>query len=237
MRAKIKPSMYDSSSFAKKFHYAGHDLGAQYTSKSTTFRVWAPTASHVDVLLFRTGHEAEKPRALAMVKGEKGAWALTAAGDLRHQYYRYRLVHEGHTHATEAVDPYAVAVGANGNRAMILDLRETDPAGWDRDVKPGFEHPVDAVIYEAHVRDFTIHASAGSSAPGTYVGFAEGGTRGPQGIKTGVDHLRELGVTHVHLLPVADFASIDETKKSKQYNWGYDPKNYNVPEGSYATDP
>lgn len=228
---------FDSKTFAASFHYDGSDLGATYTPQATAFRVWAPTAKHVDVLLFQTGHREESPRVIAMHPGGKGTWTLNVAGDLCHHYYRYRVTHKDKAQPVEAVDPYAVAVGANGNRAMIVDLRETDPADWSRDHKPAFEHPVDAIIYEVHVRDFSIHATAGSNYRGTYKGLAARGTKGPGGIKTGVDHLRELGVTHVHLLPIADFASIDETKKSKQYNWGYDPKNYNVPEGSYATDP
>lgn len=236
MTSKTNYLKYDSKSFAAKYHYAGDDLGARYTPKSTTFRVWAPTARHVDLMIFQTGHETETPRVLSMDRSVNGTWALTVAGDLKNQYFRYRLRHEGHTHAVEAVDPYAVAVGANGNRAMIVDLRDTDPKDWAADQKPAFADPVDAIIYEAHVRDFTIHASAGSKNPGTYLGLAARGTKGPSGVKTGVDHLRELGITHLHLLPVADYASIDETKKGKQYNWGYDPKNYNVPEGSYATN-
>lgn len=237
MKAKHQYAHYDTDLFARKYHYAGSDLGARYKPQATSFRVWAPTAGQVDLLLFQSGHLPETPRVLSMERSRKGTWTLTVAGDLRHQYYRYRLVHEGHPHAVEAADPYAVATGANGERAMILDLRETDPKGWDADAKPLFTEPTDAVIYEAHVRDITVHASSGSKTPGTYLGLAATGTRSPDGLKTGVDHLRELGITHLHLLPVADYASIDETKSLKnQYNWGYDPKNYNVPEGSYATD-
>ncbi len=235
---KITYPKYDSASFAKKYHYAGPDLGASYTPQATCFRVWAPTASLVQVLLYQSGHLKETPRALAMERGKNGTWALRVAGDLQGQYYTYSLLHPGQPQPLEAMDPYAFAAGANGKRAMILDLRSTDPKGWESDARPAFADPVDAVIYEVHVRDFTIHKSCGSKLPGTYVGLAARGTRGPEGIKTGVDHLLELGVTHVHLLPVADFGSIDETKAktAKQYNWGYDPINYNVPEGWYATD-
>lgn len=227
---------FHSASFAKKFHYTGNDLGMVYRPKSTSFRVWAPTARHVDLMIFQSGHRAETPRVLSMKRDMQGTWLLEVAGDLKNQYYRYRLVHAHLAEPVEAVDPYAVAVGANGDRAMIVDLRETDPASWAKDHKPAGLHDTEAIIYEVHVRDFTIHKSSGNHTPGTYLGLAEKGTRGPGEVKTGLDHLRELGVTHVHLLPVADFASIDETKKSAQYNWGYDPKNYNVPEGSYATD-
>ena len=237
MKKHASHKTFDSADFAKKYHYDGHDLGAMYSPQSTTFRIWAPTARQVEIMLFRTGHKKETPRTLAMKQDVKGTWALNVAGDLRNHYYRYRLLHPGQKKYVEAIDPYAVATGANGERAMVVDLRETDPRGWGADTKPPFEHPTDAVIYEVHVRDFTIHASAGSKQPGKYIGLSAKGTRGPQGNKTGMDHVCDLGVTHVHLLPIADFASIDETKKSGQYNWGYDPKNYNVPEGWYATDP
>jgi len=237
MKKKPVHNPFNSAAFAKKFHYAKQDLGAAYSPQSTRFRVWAPTAQQVDVLIYQTGHKQELPRTVTMNRDVKGTWVLNVAGDLKNLYYSYRLYHAGVSVPVDAVDPYAVATGANGNRAMIIDLRDTDPRGWESDRKPAFADPTDAVIYEVHVRDFTIHSTSGSKTPGKYIGLSAAGTRGPQGIKTGVDHLRELGVTHVHVLPVADYASIDETKTSAQYNWGYDPKNYNVPEGSYATDP
>jgi len=237
MKSKSPAAMFNSKTFAKKYHYKGNDLGATYSAQSTNFRLWAPTARHVDLLIFQTGHKVETPRKLSMKRDVNGTWVINVAGDLKGHYYRYRLVHTQHKHPVEAVDPYAVAVGANGERAMIVKLADTNPEGWSDDKMPEFSDPTDAVIYEVHVRDFTIHKSAGSSKSGTYIGLSAAGTRGKDGIKTGVDHLKELGVTHVHLLPIADFASIDETKKSKQYNWGYDPKNYSVPEGSYSTDP
>ena len=236
---KTKPHLpgHDSKEFAKQFHYAGSDLGVRASSASASFRVWAPTAQSVELLLFRTGCQPETPRVVPMAAAAKGTWTAKVKGNLLNQYYRYRLVHPGQAAPVEAVDPYAVATGANGERAMILDLRATDPAGWTRDAKPPFADPVDAVVYELHVRDFTIHASAGSRFPGAYLGVAARGTKGPGGVRTGVDHLRELGITHVHLLPVADYGGVDETKPGRQYNWGYNPENYNVPEGSYATDP
>ena len=228
---------YDSTAFEKQFHYAGNDLGVRYSPKASSFRVWAPTAKAVELLLFQSGHQKEEPRVVPMAAGAKGTWSAKVSEDLRNQYFQYRLVQPGFPAPVVAVDPYAVATGANGARAMIVDLRETDPKGWSRDAMASFSDPVDAIIYEVHVRDFTIHASAGSRFPGQYVGMAERGTKGPEGIRTGVDHLRELGVTHVHLLPVSDYGGVDELKKGKQYNWGYNPENYNVPEGSYASDP
>ncbi|MDV7396706.1 type I pullulanase, partial [Arthrospira platensis SPKY1] len=133
---------------------------------------------------------------------------------------------------------YARAVGVNGRRAMVVDLERTDPDGWDADQGPGLNSPNDAVIYELHIRDMTIHPASGSGYPGKYLGLAEAGAKGPNGVSTGLDHIREMGVTHVHLLPAFDHYSIDETRLDQpQYNWGYDPQNYNVPEGSFATDP
>jgi pullulanase len=237
MKTSTTSKKFNSAAFAKKYHYKGNDLGATYSAQSTTFRLWAPTARFVELLMYRSGHKNENPRVMAMKQDVNGTWVINVAGDLKGQYYVYRLIHSDKTHPVEAVDPYAVATGANGNRAMIVDLNDTNPKGWEDDARPAFIHPTDAVIYEVHVRDFTIHPSSGSKTPGKYIGLATKGTRGPKKIKTGLDHLVDLGITHVHLLPIADFASIDETKNTRQYNWGYDPKNYNVPEGSYSTDP
>ena len=227
---------YNSEAFAQQFHYAGRDLGVRYAPKASSFRVWSPTAQSVDLLLFKSGHKPEEPRIIPMKSGVKGTWTVTVAGDLRNQYFRYRLVQPGLPAPVEAMDPYAVAAGANGERAMILELKDTHPAGWSSDKRLPLGDPTEAILYEVHVRDFTIHSSSGSRFPGLYRGLAERGTKGPEGVRTGVDHLRELGVTHVHLLPIADYGGVDETKKGAQYNWGYNPENYNVPEGSYATD-
>ncbi|MCZ7593254.1 MAG: type I pullulanase [Kiritimatiellae bacterium] len=167
-----------------------------------------------------------------MKRGRQGTWARSVEGDWAGVFYTYRVRHG--EKIEEAVDPYAKAVGANGQRGMIVNLAKSNPTGWATDRKPKFSEPTDAVIYELHIRDATIHASAGARHKGKFIGLTERGLRNGAGL----DHLKELGITHLHLLPAFDYASVDETKPKKpQYNWGYDPQNYNVPEGSYSTNP
>lgn len=228
-------SVFDKE-FDELFYYEGTDLGVTYQPQQSVFRLWAPTASEAYVLLYADWQTSEARR-IAMTRDVKGTWVLTIAEDLRRLYYTYQVLIGDQWN--EAMDPYATAVGVNGDRACIMDMATTDPERWTED-KPPLHSPVDAIIYELHVRDYTIHSGSGVEHKGKYRGLTESGTRGPSGIRTGLDHIVELGVTHVELLPVYDFAteSVDETKLHvPQYNWGYDPKNYNVPEGSYATDP
>lgn len=216
--------VYGSDKFEEEFTYDGSDLGAVYTTSGTTFKVWAPTAEKVELKLYTTGSDAEDGAAFiggyGMDLGDKGVWALTVEGDLSGIYYTYSVTVEGET--IEAVDPYGRSTGVNGKRSMVTDLNGTDPASWASDNYVTCNSITDAVIYEAHVRDFTVNA--GVESPGKFLGVAEKG-------KT---YLPELGVTHVHLLPIYDFGSVDETTGG--YNWGYDPVNYNVPEGSYSTN-
>ena len=229
-------SPFESKSFEKKFHYRGNDLGAVYSKKGTTFRVWTPTAKAVTLHLFRSGFDGEPFKTVVMSPDRNGTWTWSSRDDFHGIYYTYQAT-IADVIMPEAVDPYALAVGVNGRRAMVVDLKRTNPPGWERDRKPALAHDLDAVIYELHVRDFSIHRKSGIRHKGRFLAFTERGTKGPRGIKTGVDHLVELGVTHVHLLPAFDFASADETKSNKpHYNWGYDPQNYSVPEGSYASN-
>lgn len=225
-------AQFDSTAFRRRFHYSGNDLGATWSRAQTKFRLWAPLADGVDLVFYKEGLGGPKAGLWRMKRSRQGTWTRSVEGDWAGVYYTYRVRHGERTE--EAVDPYAKAVGANGGRAMIVNLAKTNPAGWATDRKPKFGQPTDAVIYELHVRDATIHASAGAKHKGKFLGLTERGLRHGAGL----DHLRELGITHLHLLPVFDYASVDETKlRKQQYNWGYDPQNYNVPEGSYSTDP
>ena len=230
---------YASDKFAAEHTYTGSDLGASYAQSGTTFRVWAPTAEAVNVKLYATGSDSESGAAdlgtHAMTKDVNGTWIVTVPGDQKGVYYTYEVTVNGQT--VEACDPYARTTGVNGERAMVIDLDSTNPSGWENDGNPNpVRSQTDAIIYELHVRDFSIDDSSGMVNKGKYLAFTEKGTKTPGGSKTGVDYLKSLGFTHLHLLPVYDFGSVNETA-SNQFNWGYDPVNYNVPEGSYATDP
>jgi pullulanase len=227
---------YNSEEFQQSYLYSGDDLGALWSEDKTYFRLWAPTAERVQLNLFHTGDKPDLYVSHEMVKEEFGTWIMTVDGNLHGVYYTYSVTIEGQTR--EAVDPYAKAVGVNGDRGMVVDLSSTDPEGFSYDIRPPFNETNDAIIYELHVRDFSIDCSAGINAKGKYLAFTEIGTVNSYKDMTGIDYLTELGVTHVHLLPIFDYATVDETKlHENQFNWGYDPKNYNTPEGSYATDP
>ncbi len=222
--------------FDQIFAYDGDDLGATYTKKKTMFKLWAPTADKVSVKLYEDGVKGYMFDMIPMRKGDKGTWHCEKHGDLNGFYYTYS-VKIGDIE-TEAVDLYARATGVNGNRGMIVDLAATNPEGFENDVRPEFENPTDAIIYELHIRDISVDKSSGIKNKGKFLGLTETGTVNSAWIKTGLDHIKDLGVTHVQILPCFDYATIDEAKpEEKEYNWGYDPKNYNVPEGSYSTNP
>ena len=202
-----------------------------YSPEKTSFELWAPTAESAVVRLYNGDILAEE---VAMSRGEHGLWSATVDGDKKGMYYAFQVTVDGNT-LKETAGIFARALDVNGNRGAIIDLRDTDPEGWNEDKRPEVD-PTEIVIYEMHYRDMTAHESAGSSNPGKYIAMAEYGTRSHEGLATGIDHLREMGVTHIHLLPTADFGSIDESQPTNQYNWGYEPKNYNTPEGTYSTD-
>ena len=233
-RAVVPTSIFDSSYFIENYTYDGDDLGAVIDGNQTTFKVWAPTASKVVLNLFTAGHGVNAYKSVDMVKGERGVWSYTEACG-HGTYYTYTVTTSVGTQ--EAVDPYAKAAGVNGNRGMVVDLSKTDPEGWtDTNFSLGLNNYSEAIIWEVHVRDFS-NKMAGSQYKGKYLAFTETGLKNEAGQSIGIDYLKELGVTHVHLLPVYDYATVDESKPDEQFNWGYDPKNYNVPEGSYSTDP
>ena len=227
--------LYDSDDFAKKYTYTGSDLGNTYTAASTKFRVWAPTAIAVTLVTYSKADAAASTGVETPMQSDiNGTWVTTLAGDKDGLIYNYRVTLDDKTN--EAVDPYVRATTINGERGVVVDLSKTNPAGWSKK-KPAFSgKATDAVIYELHVRDLSMDASSGISAAnkGKFLAFTELNTKSG-GVSTGVSAIKDLGVTHVELLPVFDYASVDEA--SPTFNWGYDPQNYNVPEGSYSSDP
>ena len=233
------PNIYSTESFEEEYTYGGSDLGANWSSDKTVFRVWAPTAESVSVRLYESGTEGTDDliEVLPMTPDVNGTWLAEKSGDLNGTYYTFEVNVGGNVN--EACDPYARTTGVNGKRAMVIDLDSTDPEGWAEDKNPNADLGVnDAIIYELHVRDLSSDPSSGIENVGKFLGLTETGTKTAGGTATGIDHIKELGVTHVHLLPVYDFGSVDETRLDEpQFNWGYDPVNYNVPEGSYSTDP
>ena len=233
-KAIVPTDIFDSDYFAENFHYDGNDLGAYINGNNTTFKVWAPTASKILLNLFEAGHDVEAYKTVEMVKGEKGVWSHTE--ECGHgTYYTYTVTTSVGTQ--EAVDPYAKAAGVNGNRGMVVDLSLTNPDGWDTaGLNSNLSSYSEAIIWEVHVRDFS-NKIASSQYKGKYLAFTETGLVNEHGQPVGVDYLKQLGITHVHLLPVYDYATVDESNPDSEFNWGYDPKNYNVPEGSYSTDP
>ena len=232
-------TVYASDKFEADFTYTGKDLGAVWSKTSTAFKVWAPTAEDVQIALYATGHGNDLLRKVPMTRGEKGIWSADVKGDLNGTYYTYHVSVGGKVN--EACDPYARTTGINGRRAMVIDLDSTDPKGWERDDNPNkLRSYTDAVLYELHVRDFSIDPSSGVSSAnrGKFLALTETGTKTAKGTPTGIDYLKSLGITHLHLLPVYDYASVDESKLDvPQFNWGYDPLNFNTPEGSYSSDP
>ena len=230
--------LYSSKEFEEKFTYSGSDLGAVWTAERTTFRVWAPTADEVTVNLYRTGdiHNQDLMEQLPMTPGTNGTWTAEKSGDLNGIYYTYLVMVDGHI--CEACDPYARTTGVNGDRAMVIDLSSTNPSGWNADTDPNAKQNItDCVLYELHIRDLSMHRSSRIKNKGKYLGLIESGTTTKSGIPTGLDHMKSMGITHLHLLPVYDYGWTDESRRSPQYNWGYDPVNYNVPEGSYSSNP
>ncbi len=233
------PIYYSTQAFESLYTYEGDDLGANWSKEQTFFRLWAPTATAVKINLYASGDYRENDliEQVEMTSDVNGTWVATVQGDLNGTYYTYVVDVDGITN--EACDPYARAVGVNGKRAMVIDLDSTDPEGWENDRDPHYDNTItEAIIYELHVRDLSVDENSGIVNKGKFLGLIETGTTTPEGIPTGLDHIKDLGVTHIHLLPSYDYGSVDETRlEDNVFNWGYDPVNYNVPEGSYSTDP
>ena len=210
-----------------------------YSPSCTAFSLWSPNADSVQLSLYESA-ESSAPLCTRWLKRQKdGSWQASVKGDLRGKFYAFRvwdplLQYE----QEESPGIFATAVGVNGRRGAIIDMRSTDPEGWSSDCRPAMDRVADAVVYELHHRDYSIHPSSGVEHKGKFLALTEHGTLSPEGLATGIDHLKQLGVTHVQILPSYDYGSIDETRLAdNRYNWGYDPVNYNVPEGSYSTDP
>lgn len=209
-----------------------------YSPSGTTFMLWAPTADDVRVMLFDEGEETPPFKMTRLERDHEGTWKGVIPGDHLDKFYAFNVkVDNKWLGETPGIN--ARAIGVNGKRGAIINMLATNPQGWDNDRRPRLNSPADMVIYEMHHRDFSIHESSGIQHKGKYLAFTEPRTTVPESyLSTGIDHLIELGITHVHLLPSFDFASINEsTLHLNEYNWGYDPQNYNVPEGSYSTNP
>ena len=208
-----------------------------YTPTSSIFTLWAPTAEDVRLNLYLQGAGGTVFRTVPLLKKSDGFWKTEIDSDLLGKFYTFQIFYKG-AWLKDTPGNFAKAVGVNGNRAAILDLNSSNPKDWEMDTRPPLAHFTDMVIYEMHHRDFSVAPNSGIYNKGKFLALTEHNTTNSNGQLTGIDHLKELGITHVHLLPSYDFGSIDETRlEDNKYNWGYDPKNYNVPEGSYSTNP
>ena len=209
----------------------------EYTPEATKFNLWSPTAEEVRLMLYDEGEGGHAYETVKMELGEDGTWATVVNKNLLNKFYTFNVkINDKWQGDTPGINAHAV--GVNGKRAAIIDWKATNPEGWENDQRPPLKSPADMVIYEMHHRDFSVDSTSGIKNKGKFLALTEHGTMNSDKLLTGIDHLIELGVTHVHLLPSYDYASVDETKLDEnQYNWGYDPLNYNVPDGSYSTDP
>lgn len=234
-------SKYEIKDFDKLYEYTGK-LGAIYNKSKTCFRIWAPLADSVKVVFYgKDGYDynSSQKEIIDMNYKEKGLWEIEVSGDLDGEFYNY-IIQRDNNIINEVVDPYAKAVGVNGNRGMVINLERTNPKGWDNHSIHNLNNPIDSIIYETHIRDFTIDSSSRvpDKIKGKFKGFYYDTSNEESKIETGLNHLKELGVNVIQLLPCFDYKTVDERKfNEEEYNWGYDPLNYNVPEGSYSTNP
>ncbi|NLD25850.1 MAG: type I pullulanase [Acholeplasmataceae bacterium] len=239
--------IYDSAIFEETYGYEGHDLGAIVSTNETSFRIWAPLSNHVVLNLYDNGTPADlggsdEKTTYEMLPDEKGTWKLSLPDNLHGKYYTYSVTNG--TKTNEVIDPYAKSAGINGIRGMVVDFSLVNPDDFIYGERPNnITNPTDAIIYELHIRDLTSHSSwnGPEAYRGKFLGLTVEGTK-YNNVSTGLDHIKELGVTHVQLLPFFDFGVVDESRLNdptykKVFNWGYMPLNFNVPEGSYSTDP
>ncbi|MCQ2351720.1 MAG: type I pullulanase [Paludibacteraceae bacterium] len=217
--------------------YTGNDLGISYTPAKTTFKIWSPDIEDAILRIYEEGEGGTAIDTKQMKKLKNGVWEAFVSSDLRNKFYTFQVKFDDEW-LEETPGPYTKAVGVNGKRGAILELCHTNPEGWEADKRPELKNFTDIILYEIHVRDFSTAANSGMRNKGKFLAFTEEGTKNSFGQTTGIDHLKELGITHIHLMPSADFATINESRlEDNKYNWGYDPLNYNVPEGSYSTNP
>ncbi|SHF54323.1 pullulanase [Bacteroides faecichinchillae] len=236
-KIKNHPSAKQLDSFDSYPCYYGSDLELVYTSEKSIFTLWAPSASKVRLNLYSSGEVGEAEEQLEMDMADDGTWRIELNRDLKGSFYTFQIEKDGNW-LDETPGIWAKAVGVNGYRAAVIDWNETNPEGWESDRAPELKMYSDIILYELHHRDFSIDPDSGIENKGKFLALTETGTKTTEGEATGLDHLKELGVTHIHILPSFDFATVDETKlEENNYNWGYDPKNYNVPDGSYSSNP
>jgi pullulanase len=222
--------------FAQFPVYDGSDLGVNWSKEKLSVKIWAPTAHEVQFKLYKSAESVQYDSVYTLKAAESGTWKIELEGNFESKLYTFQVRDETGW-LNECPDIHAKATGVNGLRGLIINAETTNPEKWESDKRCSVIQPTDMVLYELHVRDFSISPDSGIQNKGKYLGFTETGTKSPQGLSTGLDHLQELGITHVHLLPIADFYTVDESKSTSQYNWGYDPLNFNTPEGWYSTDP
>lgn len=233
---------YAQSNFDAKFKnyptYAGEDLELSVNQSGTHWRLWSPEAQEAVVNIYDQGKGGEPVQTLPMeFNKENGTWTASVPEQLYGKFYTFKVKFDGKW-LNETPGVWAKAVGVNGKRAAIIDFAQTNPIGWETDKGPQVDNFSDVIVYEMHHRDLSMHPSSGIENKGKFLALTEPGTTSPEGLKTGIDHLKELGVTHVHILPSYDYNSVDEEHlEMNVYNWGYDPQNYNAPEGSYSTNP
>ncbi|MFL0246475.1 type I pullulanase [Candidatus Clostridium stratigraminis] len=232
----IYSEIFCNANFNNKYS-TNEALGYLYSKDKTIFKLWSPAAEKINLLLYKNGdiEIPEIPRSFSMEEKD-GLWSLIISEDLKGNFYTFEV--RAYGKLKEAVDPYAKALGVNGNRGAIIDLEDTNPLGFEKDKSPSLENFTDAIIYETSIRDISMHPDSFVINKGKFLGLAEEHTRSSSNLTTALSHIIELGVTHVQLMPIYDFSSISTDERNPiRYNWGYDPQNFNAPEGSYSSDP